>query len=69
MDPHEFLRVFEEVLPAGSRPQAKGDWIHICDKLGLPTNVGVSDMIESVYTERGMMLYAHRTGEFPEKIH
>jgi hypothetical protein len=67
MEPHEFLRVLEEVLPTGSKPHTKAEWVHICEALDLPTDGSVAEMIESVYTEKGMMLFAHRTGRGPEK--
>ena len=46
MEPQDFLTVFAEVLPEGMRPQVKAKWIAICGALGLPTDVGVAEMIE-----------------------
>ena len=62
MDPKDFLSRLEEVLPPGKRPQGKAEWVIICEALELPTDVGVAEMIESVYTEKGLMLSAYREG-------
>ena len=67
MEPQEFLRVLSQVLPSGVRPTTKAEWVQVCEALELPTDVGVAEMIESIYTQKGIMLMAHRTGEGPEK--
>jgi hypothetical protein len=67
MELQEFHRVLEEVIPAGVKPQTRAEWVHICEALELPIGGTVSELIESVYTEKGMMLYALRTGRGPEK--
>ena len=69
MDPQEFLTIFAEVMPEGVRPHGKPEWIAICGALGLPTDVGVAEMIESVYTEKGIMLSEHRSGMGRERKH
>ena len=69
MEPQEFLRVLDEVMPAGVKPQTRAEWVHICETLQLPTTGNVAEMIESVYTEKGMMIQAHRTGRGPEEKH
>jgi hypothetical protein len=69
MEPQEFLRVLEEVLPPGAKPHTRADWVQICEALDLPTEGSVAEMIESAYTEKCMMLFAHRTGKGPEKKH
>ena len=69
MEPQEFLHVLDEVIPAGVKPQTRAEWVDICETLDLPTVRNVAELIESVYTEKGMMLYAHRTGRSPEEEH
>ena len=67
MDPKDFLSRLEELLPQGKRPQGKAEWVVICEALKLPTDVGVAEMIESVYTEKGLMLSAYREGDGRER--
>ena len=67
MEPQEFLRILSEVLPSSVRPTTKAEWVQVCEALELPTDVWVAEMVESIYTQKGIMLMAHRTGEGPDK--
>jgi hypothetical protein len=56
-------------MPAGVKPQTRVEWVHICETLQLPTTGNVAELVESVYTEKGIMIQAHRTDRGPEKKH
>jgi hypothetical protein len=69
MEAEKFLKTLKEAIPVGVRPQMKGEWVQICDALQLPSAGSVAEMMESVYTEKGIMLEALRIGREAERKH
>ena len=69
MEPEAFLQTLKEAIPVGVRPQNKGEWVQICDALQLLSTGSVAEMMELVYTEKGIMLEALRLGRGAERKH